>query len=328
MTPSFALAIPTYNGGELFRACAQAVRLQRVAPRRILVIDSGSSDGTRAVAAGFGFEVLCIPQAEFDHGGTRQLAADHLGDVEAVGFLTQDAILAEDRAMESLAAGLVDPRIGVAYGRQLTRPGAGRVEAFARSYSYPARERTVSMADVPVLGLSAAFCSNSFSIWRKSALASVGGFATGVCFGEDMLTAAKLLLAGWHVGYVADAKAHHSHPPSLNMEFQRSFDMGVMHARESWLEQRLGSAQGAARRYLRTQFDAFGLSPTFYRAVVLNLSKGAGYFIGRRHQRLPLAVCQAMSLNRAYWNGIDRARATNLSPQSKRNGPVPSAPIG
>lgn len=327
MITAYSVAIPTYNGGARFRSCAQALNQQRLRPQRVLVIDSGSSDGTPEVAADNGFEVVHIEQSEFDHGGTRQLAVDLLGESEAVCFLTQDAVLVDEQSLEPLVASLADSKIGAAFGRQVPRGGAGRVEAFSRAYSYPAQSRTASLADIPTMGLSAAFCSNSFSLWRKSALLSVGGFVSNVCFGEDMLTAAKLLLSGWHIRYVAEAAVQHSHPATVKSEFQRSFDMGVMHGSQSWLEEAFGSAKGAASRYVWQQYKAFGLSGTFCQAVVLNLCKGAGYFIGRRHSHLSVSACRLMSMNDGYWNSpAHRLPLASLS-QSSASRTLPSDPI-
>ena len=40
---------------------------------------------------------------------------------------------------------------------------------------------------------------------------AVGGFPCDVIFGEDTVTAAKFLLAGWKIVYAAKAQVYHSH---------------------------------------------------------------------------------------------------------------------
>ena len=79
---------------------------------------------------------------------------------------------------------------------------------------------------------------------------SVGGFSPDVIFGEDTLVVARMHRAGWKTAYVADAMVRHSHAYSIAEEFRRYFDIGVLHARESWLVDQFGSASGEGRRFV------------------------------------------------------------------------------
>ncbi len=54
------------------------------------MIDSGSPDGSVAIARAAGVDVLEIPPAEFGHGRTRNLGAERTR-AGIVAFLTQDA---------------------------------------------------------------------------------------------------------------------------------------------------------------------------------------------------------------------------------------------
>src|SRR5271170_6258104 len=71
--PSVSVVIPTLNGGRLFAEVMDGLCRQKfVGAVEILVIDSGSTDGTVGVALAAGARVAEIPQAEFDHGLTRK----------------------------------------------------------------------------------------------------------------------------------------------------------------------------------------------------------------------------------------------------------------
>jgi rhamnosyltransferase len=59
------------------------------------------------------------------------------------------------------------------------------------------------------LGIKSIFISNSFAAYRRSALLAVGGFRKDVIFGEDTVTAARLLLSGYQVAYSAQACVYH-----------------------------------------------------------------------------------------------------------------------
>ena len=63
---------PIHNGGELFVRALAALSRQTV-EHELLVCDSGSTDGSVAAARAHGARVLEIPNAQFSHGGTRNL---------------------------------------------------------------------------------------------------------------------------------------------------------------------------------------------------------------------------------------------------------------
>ena len=69
---------------------------------------------------------------------------------------------------------------------------------------------------------------------------------------EDMHVAARMLLKGWNVTYEPDAKVFHSHDYSLSGYFQRSFDVGVFHAREPRIREYFGAPEGEGLLYVRS----------------------------------------------------------------------------
>lgn len=89
----YYIAIPTYNGGEIWRAAV--ANIQKYAPANLFVhvIDSTSKDDTVAIAEKAGFDVLTIAGSDFNHGGTRNQAVEkYIENYDVVIFLTQDAI--------------------------------------------------------------------------------------------------------------------------------------------------------------------------------------------------------------------------------------------
>lgn len=99
--------------------------MQTLQPDEMLVVDSASSDATVARFREFGARVEVIAARDFNHGGTRRWASEHVGG-DALIVMTQDAIPAEPETFAKLLAELQqDPLNGVAYGRQLPHPGAG-----------------------------------------------------------------------------------------------------------------------------------------------------------------------------------------------------------
>lgn len=307
MSARVALVTLTLNAGATAAAVIAGVKLQHLQPDVWLVLDSGSSDGTVEVFRQAGADVMAINRNQFDHGATRQMAIDRLDGVNIVVFMTQDAVLADPDALGTLVACLNDPKVGVAYGRQMPRPGAGAIECHARLFNYPDAGAVHTMDDTARLGIKAAFCSNSFAAWRRSALLAVGGFPSPSILGEDMLVAARLLQAGYGVAYCAEARVVHSHALTVGGEAKRYFDTGVMHADNGWLLQAFGSAGGEGMRFVRSEVHylaTHGAALRIPEALSRDVVKLVAYRLGRAYRRLPRDWCRRMSMSPGYWDRV------------------------
>jgi rhamnosyltransferase len=296
------VVVPTLNAASDWNQCSSAL-LACAAPDEVIIVDSSSSDGTADLARAAGFQVHSISRSEFSHGGTRQLAAELLPKAELLVFLTQDAILADTDALKALLAPFCDPQVAAVFGRQLPRSEAGPIEAHARLFNYPAQSSMRTLESREALGFKAIFLSNSFGAYRRKALMAVGGFPINVIFGEDTITAAKFLLAGWKIAYVAEAKAYHSHSYKWRQEFKRYFDIGVLHSREGWLLQEFGQTSGEGRRFVVSELSylwhrSWWLIPS---ALVRTALKFAGYRLGRLEMKLSIQWKRRLSMHSGYW---------------------------
>ena len=84
-------------------------------------------------------------------------------------------------------------------------------------------------------------------------LEEIGYFKTGLPFGEDTCAAAKMLLRGYKIAYVAEAIVLHSHNYSVGQDFKRYFDVGKFHKMENWLLKEFGKAEGEGFRYAKSE---------------------------------------------------------------------------
>jgi rhamnosyltransferase len=296
------VVVPTLNAAADWRSFA-APLLACVRPEQVLVIDSDSEDGTPWLARQAGFEVRSIRRRDFSHGGTRQLAAEILSDAEILVYLTQDAILAGPEALAKLLAGFETPEIAAVYGRQLPRLEAGAIEAHARRFNYPAVSDVQDLASRERLGVKAIFLSNSFAAYRRSALLGVGGFRRDVIFGEDTVIAARLLLSGHKIAYAAEACVYHSHPYTWRQEFQRYFDIGVLHRREAALLGAFGGAHGEGRRFVLSELKHLGRQApgSIPAALARNALKLLGYRLGKMEARWSPAMKRRLSMHASFW---------------------------
>lgn len=302
MQSHIAVIVPTRNAAKDWPAFASALA-SNVEPKAVMIVDSSSTDGTAKFARAEGFRVHEIPLAEFNHGGTRQLAVDLLPEVEVFIFLTQDALLASRDSVTKLLRAFEDPAVGAAYGRQLPRTGAEPISAHARLFNYPERPAIRSLSSREGIGFKAIFISNSFAAYRRQALLAVGGFPDDVIFGEDTITAAKLLMSGWKIAYVADARAYHSHSYTWRQDFKRYFDIGVLHTRESWLLREFGTAGGEGGRFVRSELNY--LWPRHWRlipsALIRTALKLAGYRLGRLEKKMSPGWKRRLSMHSQFW---------------------------
>lgn len=299
-----ACIIPTYNGKAELARLLDSLQTQ-TAQFDTFIVDSSSKDGTRELAGARVGNVTVIPSVEFNHGGTRQRMVDQNPGYDVYVFLTQDACLADADAMTTIGEPFADPEVGAVCGRQLPHVDATPLAQHARFFNYPEGVQVKTIADVPRLGIKAAFMSNSFAAYRGEALKAVGGFPVHVIFAEDMYATAKMLLAGWKVAYAGNAQCRHSHNYTIVEEFERYFDMGVFHAREPWIRQQFGGAGGEGMRYVKSELRFLGLSRLHLwpSAILRNAVKLFGYKLGQQEAKLPIKLKRKLGMYKRYWDG-------------------------
>lgn len=299
-----ALIIPARNAGAHLDRLLPALAAQTLQPDSVLVVDSSSTDDTVSRFQQFGARVEVIAAQQFNHGGTRRWASEQV-DADALILLTQDAIPATPQTFANLIQELEeDPRIGLAYGRQLPHPGAGILEAQSRHFNYSPQSRSKSLADAGELGIKTCFSSDSFSVYRRSALQAVGGFPEDVIGSEDAHVAARMLLNGYLVRYAASACVQHSHSYSLMQEFRRYFDIGVFYGREPWIREAFGSAGGEGKRYVQAELRALRDAGQLQRVpevLLRSALKLLGYRLGHAEQHLPTPLKRRLSMFSNYW---------------------------
>ena len=287
---SVALCIPVRNPGPGVCALIEGIKNQTLLPRRILVLDSCSTDGFVEHFSEIGAEFYFVPDGEFDHGGTRRLGAELLQGVDVVIFLTQDAIPSDSEAFGELIKKFENPTVGIAFGRQLPREKATPLEAHARLFNYPPESNVKSLRDVSSLGIKSAFASNSFAAYRQTALSDVGSFPKSCIVSEDTYVAGKMLLKGWKIAYCSEAKVYHSHNYSLKNECRRYFDIGVFHSREPWVMERFGSAEGEGKRFVVSEIKFIWPGNSFLLPIIFmkTIIKYVGFRMGKIEKILPL----------------------------------------
>ncbi|MBA4373798.1 MAG: glycosyl transferase [Thermodesulfovibrio sp.] len=298
-----SVIIPTYNAALQLETLLKSLQ-QQTLPCEIIVIDSGSTDRTPAIAGQRGATVRVIDKDDFGHGRTRTLAGK-LAQGDILVYLTQDALPVNTTSLERLLAPLADTTIGAVYGRQLPRPGAALLSSHLRLFNYPEVSYVRTLQDRKQYGIKTPFLSNSFAAYRKACLDEIGWFSEKVIMGEDTLAGARLLLAGYRLAYTAEAAVYHSHDYTLLQDFRRAFDIGVFHRSEDWLISEFGSAGSEGLAYLKSAVTHLSEKRKYHRLpelLVRTALKFTGYTLGRRSRHLPVSALQHFSMHRDWWD--------------------------
>ena len=232
-----SVVIPTWNGGARFGRLLEALAGQDLEDGfELVVVDSGSRDGTPERAAAAGGYVFSIAGHEFNHGATRNRAIARTSG-EVVCLLTQDAVpLGPDylrRLSEPFAA---EPSLDGAYGRQVPRPDcdpllaerlrrwmASRTErelhALAPGDPEASRARFEALEPMERY-LACAFDNVASALRRRSWERHPLPART---FGEDVAWARSVLLEGGTIAFEPTAAVEHSHRIQLAREFKRLY---------------------------------------------------------------------------------------------------------
>ncbi len=225
-----SILIPTKNAGDLFDDVLAGLKNQDFpGEKELVVIDSGSTDGTLAAARRAGARILSVAPRDFNHGRTRDDGIRSCQG-EIVVLLTQDAVPGDCHLVAQLAAAFRDPKVAGAYARQVPRPEADTItrrnlECWLTGSTQP-RVRYISdwyayLSFSPMEHY--VFCNfdNVCSAVRKSVwkLVPFGEHD----FGEDIEWAKNVLEDGWKIVYQPSAFVVHSHERSLAYEYRRTF---------------------------------------------------------------------------------------------------------
>lgn len=300
-----SLFIPTFNAinqcSDTFKRTLDAIAKFKF--HQVLVIDSSSTDNTAEVVRSYGFECKIIPATEFDHGGTRQLAAHILRSSDIIVYLTQDVLILDVESFTCLVQVLIDnEKIAGVYGRQLPHRTADIFACNLRRFNYTPQSYIYSYSDRFVHGMRCVFASDSFAAYRVSALESTGGFPDHVILGEDVYVFARFLQAGFKVAYSAEAICYHSHNYTIAEEFRRYFDIGVFHRAESWLIGDFGTASKDGIKYIIAEWIRIAFYPWVWpKAVLKTGAKYIGYKLGLNYDSFGVRLCRKFSMNKSFW---------------------------
>ncbi|MCY3024130.1 MAG: glycosyltransferase [Planctomycetota bacterium] len=223
-----SVVIPTLNAGSLLPLLFDRLRSQKPAtPDEIIVVDSGSSDESRALATNAGARLVEWTEP-FNHGLARDAAISAAtGDI--VLLTVQDALPAADDWLARISAHFLDDSVAGVSTRQIPPPGGPlelqvKAAAEAQAGSAPVRIRLADHPEyrhyTPAQKMALYRFDNVCSAVRRSVWEQI---PFGACrYAEDLLWARTVLEAGHTLVYDPSAPVVHAHRRSFIYEFRRA----------------------------------------------------------------------------------------------------------
>ncbi len=207
MSPRVGVVVPCKDEIATLAHCLQALRAQRPPVEKIIVIDNGSTDGSREVAQTLADQVVDLPPGA-TIAGMRNTGAALLGDagVDVLGFVDSDCVVAADWLQIGLDGLATHDMVG---SRTLAQQGAPWVAA-----RWAAIEKVTAHGDSHLW--------TQHLLVKREVFEALNGFDETLRTGEDIDFSDRLRRAGHSLALREDMVVrHHGFPPTLRSFIRR-----------------------------------------------------------------------------------------------------------
>lgn len=268
----------------------------------VVLIDSGSTDGTVEIAKRHGARVTTITKQEFSFGRSLNRGCDFAkGDI--LVFISGHCVPVDDQWLQNLCQPLMDDTVSYTYGRQVGDDDSYFSERRIFAKYFP------ETSTVPQSGF---FCNNANSAVLRSAWAGPR-FDEDLTGLEDMALAKALVADGHKVGYVAEAPVFHHHSESW-AQVRRRFEREAIALQQIMPEVQLSRLD--VLRYVVSSVlmdwksaARYGtLRKNFYGVVRYRIAQYAGSYAGNNDHR---RVSQTRK-DRFFYPSVNESDAENV----------------
>lgn len=300
--PSISIVIPVLNAAAFLPDLMSALLGQRpVLPMEILILDSGSSDGTAALAAKYE-RTRVIKVDQFSHSRTRNLGiAQAKGDI--VVLMTQDALPANPDWLHELTLPFQTSVVAATFSRQIPRTDANPMERFFLATHFPETEKIYRRrpGQHHLAFQREVFLSNVSAALRREA-ALQHPFEDHLIMSEDQQFARDVLMADLEVRYIPSSVVLHSHSYTCMQVLKRYFD-GAYSMTQIFSSHDFFASLQMGAQYLRR--ESWMIFRHHHRWLVhylgFVLAKSLGTFLGHFAARLPRWLTVRLSQHAYYW---------------------------
>jgi rhamnosyltransferase len=214
--PSVSIILRSFNEAWALRETLPALSAQNYKPWELIVIDSGSTDGSVELLRQFQpRHFVQIPHCEYNPARVMNrgmaLASSNFGI-----FLNADATPQGPDWLGPLVNALLNPQVAAVFGRQIPRPDCQAVFAHDYERCFGANRESAKWEHF----FSMASSGIRKDIWAKR------GFNERMQYSEDDEYTRWCRAQGYHVIYVPDSVVMHSHNYTPAQAWKRSFGEG------------------------------------------------------------------------------------------------------
>lgn len=212
--PQASVIIRTLNEARYLDELLGGIRQQQTdnLDTEVVLVDSGSTDGTLAIAEKHGCKIVHIKREEFSFGRSLNRGCEVAqGDVLVI--TSGHCVPANDSWLQNLCRPLIDGIAQYSYGKQLGGPN---------SYFSECRVFDKYFPDTSKLPQDGFYCNNANSALLKTTWQRYR-FDEELTGLEDMALAQRMVRDGGRVAYVADAPVYHYHSETWS-QVRRRFE--------------------------------------------------------------------------------------------------------
>ena len=217
MDTQIGVVIRTLNESELLGRCLDTLRAQQGAFQLdVVVVDSGSTDGTVDIAREHGARVIEIAPADFDYSTALNVGIEEARG-ELVVLLSAHAIPLDDLWLSRMTAPFADAQVAGVTGGQVPWPGAPWWEVVRLRRAFGDGRRAWSRGNSDGLMFSNAASCIRRGAWRDEPFTLPAA--------EDLDWAQRMVAAGRAIVYEPAATVYHSHDESPRAQARRMIDI-------------------------------------------------------------------------------------------------------
>ena len=203
-----------YNDAPILPRTLAALAAQRGVAVTVIVFESASTDGSRAiVAAQAGFAIVDLAPGTYWSSTVLNQGLAR-AETDLVAFVNSDAVLVDECCLARLAAAIqADAGCAASFARQVPRADCSPCTRMDLATAFEWRHE---------LGIHADCLSMVCSMVRRSVWEALP-FDEALTFAEDYVWSRAAQARGFHIRYVPEAVAEHSHEYTFSQQYRRSF---------------------------------------------------------------------------------------------------------